>query len=347
MSETTLAQALNDAFDKAEQTPEPTPAAPAAPAPAPEVDPDKTDPAITAPAEEKVGRTAGRARDEHGRLLPGPAKRVETPAVIAPAAAQVEEAPPSSWKKEHWESYRTLPLPVQKYIKQREEQYIGGVTTYRQEAEAAREVREALAPFEQDFRMAGVTPAQGVAKLAETHRAIRAAPPEAKIQIFQRLAQEYGVPLHAVQSGQVDPVMQYLTPLQQQIEQLRLQQNSWQEQQQNAERTSMQTEIETFAAEHEHFDAVRPVMAGLLQSGLAKDLTSAYEKAVRMDESLAAAPQPAVPARSNPQVIQRARSAAVSTKSATPAGSVAASGKKDVRSILEETVDQFLGGARV
>jgi hypothetical protein len=255
--------------------------------------------------------------------------------------------PPSSWRKDKWDAYKQLPPDIATYIKEREQQYIQGVTTYRQEAEAAKEVREALAPYEQDFRAAGVTPAQGIVRLADPHRALRNLPPEGKVQLFQRLAQDYGVPLQSIQTGQVDPVMQFLTPLQQQIEQLRAQQNSWVEQQKNAEQTSLQMEIETFAAENEHFETVRPVMAGLLQSGLAKDLKSAYEKAVRMDDTIAMASQAPAAKTTNPAALQKARSAAVSTRSATPTGTSIQGGKKDVRSILEETVDQDLGSARV
>ena len=45
--------------------------------------------------------------------------------------------------------------------------------------------------------------------------------------------------------------------------------------------------------------------------------------------------------------VAQARLKAVSTKSATPTGVMTATGKKDVRSILEEQVDQVMGGGRV
>jgi hypothetical protein len=115
-------------------------------------------------------------------------------------------------------------------------------------------------------------------------------------------------------------MMQYLTPLQQQIAELRAQQNSWAEMQQRQETTSLQTEIEQFAAGNEHFDAVRATMAGLLQSGLAQDLNEAYTKAVRMEGLESHQAHPAA-------VVRQARAAAVSPKSATPAATKATSGK--------------------
>lgn len=340
MAENTLAEALNSAFDGVEEI-DVTPAAPAAAA-------DDT------PAAPAAAAKPDRDRDDHGRFTP---KAPATPQAAAPAtpasaitapttpAAVAPRTPPTSWKKEHWDAYQQLPVPVADYINEREKQYVDGVTVYRNEAQAAKELRETLAPFEQDFRRAGVSPAQGIARLAEKHREIVNAPPEAKIQIFQKLAHEYGVPLQSVISGQVDPVMQYLNPLQEQVAQLREQQNSWMQQQQNTEQTAMQTEIEQFAAGNEHFETVRADMAGLLQSGLAQDLQSAYAKAVAMNGLAPTATQSSRPSAA--AVVSKARAAAISPKSATPAPGSAPSGKKDVRSILEETVDQFLGNARV
>lgn len=337
MAETTLAAALTSAFDNAERE-----------------QAEQVTTETAAPAETAAPTATERTRDESGRFAPkqdvatgemaSPAKAAAPPlsGVSTSQPVAPERVPPSSWKKEYWDAYKTLDPKVADYIKQREDQFIHGVTTYKQEAEAAREIRETLAPFEQDFRTAGVSPAQGIQRLAEAHRSIRNAPPEGRIAIFQKLAQEYGVPLQSIQTGQVDPLMQYLSPLQQEIAQLRAEQNSFVEQQRNQEQTAMQTEIENFAATHEHFEAVRADMSGLLQHGMAPNLQSAYDKAVGMNGLAATQSQP-----NNAAIVSKARATAISPKSATPSAVTAPSGKKDVRSILEETVEQFLGGARV
>jgi hypothetical protein len=346
MSENTLAAALTDAFDKAESE-------------TPEVESPATPEPETAEPEQIAGRTANRLRDDKGRLLPGtkdaapqdikPEKTVanDTP-VDAPAVAAPERKAPSSWKKDYWEDFNKLDPRVAEYINQRESQFASGVSVYKDNWERAKPLQDAIAPFVQDFQAAGVTPEQGIAKLAAAHQNIVRASPEQKVQIFQRLAQEYGVTLSAVQSGQVDPMMQYVAPLQERINQLSGQLNSWEQQKQQQEQTSLQAEITAFAAENEHFEAVKEAMSGLLQSGLAKDLKSAYEHAVWTNPELRQSEIHRMSQGQNTQAVaQKARAKVISPKSATPTSNMTTSGKKDVRSILEEQVESFLGGARV
>jgi hypothetical protein len=355
---TTRRDVLSAEFDKLET--EPAPVVEAEPAPV-----------EAAPVEEppKAGRTANRLRDEHGRLLPGKKEDsapVEVKPVAAPATAQAQPAPaaepirpqrPSSWKKDYWEHWDKLDPKVADYILQREQQFSSGVSTYKQEADRAKELREALAPFEQDFQKAGVSPAIGVAKLANAHRELVNSAPEQRIQIFQRLAQEYGVPLQAVQSGQVDPVMQYFMPVQEQIRQLQGQFQTYQQQIEQQQQTAIQTELQSFAAQHEHFDSVRETMSGLLSAGLAQDLQSAYDAALALPQhsEIRQAMQQQQSAEESHRkaaeaaaIASRARGKVTSIKSANPSGTVVTNGaKKDRRAILSEAFDTAIGDGRV
>jgi len=97
--------------------------------PVPESDGGEPANAVTETAEEKevrLGRTAGRPRDEKGRLLPGkPVKDTapdtekiaapteqpvaQTPTATPAAVPQVPAIPrPASWKKEHWDSWNKI-----------------------------------------------------------------------------------------------------------------------------------------------------------------------------------------------------------------------------------------------
>ena len=337
MTETTLGEQLSEAFDKAEQI---EPAAPAAPV---------------------VTDSDTRSRDEKGRFAPkGEPEPIKAEAPVkAEIAANVphetteEIKPPSSWKKEMWGAYQKLATgqalspdeakAVAKYAADREGQFASGVSTYKQEAAKARELQEAIAPFAQDLQTHGVNPASWVRQLGAAHQMLVRGTPEQKLQMFQRLAQDYGVPIQSVATGQMDPIAQHLTPLQQQMLELRSELNGWKQQQQMQEQTAMQQQIESFASSHEHFEAVRETMAGLLQSGLASDLDSAYSKALRMNDDLWAAEQQRQASENAEKQRQeaaakvaRARANAVSPRSATPAGTSTANGKKDVRAILEE-----------
>lgn len=341
MAGTTLAAALTDAFDKAEvEVPQEVQVTPEASA---------NEAAPTETATEK----ADRLRDEAGRFKKADEQPVKPEAsqdaATAPVAPVEARKPPSSWKKEYWEAYQKLDPQVAEYINQRESQFASGVSTYKAEAERARELNEAIAPFAQDLQTHGIHPAQWVRNLGLAHQTLVKGTPEQKLATFQKLAQDYGIPIQAIQSGQIDPVMQYVAPLQQTVQELRGQLNNWQQQQQQQEQTALQKEIEAFAAAHEQFETVKETMAGLLQSGLAPDLKSAYDKALRLNDEAWQAEQhrraEAERAAAAEKVAQ-ARAKAISTKSATPTG-VMGSSKKDLRSVLSENVEQFLGGERV
>lgn len=344
MSEITLGDQLSEAFDQAEQN---EPIAPAAP----------------------VETAESRVRDEKGRFAPKaeePAKVETKPADVQPVDKPAEPAPveeikpPSSWKKEMWGAYQKLATgqaltpdeakAVAKYAADREGQFASGVSTYKQEAAKARELQEAIAPFAQDLQTHGVNPASWVRQLGAAHQMLVRGTPEQKIQMFQKLAHDYGVPIQSVATGEMDPIAQHLTPLQQQMLELRSELNGWKQQQQLQEQSSMQKQIEGFASTHEHFEAVRETMAGLLQSGLASDLDSAYDKALRMNDDLWQAEQQRRATENAEKQRQeaaakvaRARANAVSPRSATPAGTSTANGKKDVRSVLEEQFDSMGG----
>lgn len=121
------------------------------PAPEPAAEPVPQEAVKEAPAQEteKADKTAGRQRDEKGRLLPGKAEKAEVP--VVPKVPR-----PSGWKKEmepHWE---TLAPEIQNYLGEREKQYATGVSTYKTEADRAKGVMTALQEFEPALQQAGI-----------------------------------------------------------------------------------------------------------------------------------------------------------------------------------------------
>jgi hypothetical protein len=318
-------------------------------------------PVESAPVETEQQK-ADRARDEAGRFTKNstepalgggkPTANAVTPAV-QPAAVEPRK-PPSSWKKEYWEQFAQLPEPVAKYIGEREEQFASGVSTYKQEAERAKVLWDAIAPFQEDLNRYNIQPTDWIRQLGTAHQMLAKGSPEQKLQMFQKLAQDYNVPLHAVQTGQVDPVSQYVSPLQEQVRQLQGQLNSWQQEKEQSEQQKLQSDIQAFAAQHEHYEAVRDQMAGLLQSGIATDLQGAYDKALRLNDDLWKAEQQrqseaaAERQRQEQQArVNKAKSNAVSPRSDTPSGSMVGEGKKGLRSNLEEAAASILGGGRL
>src|SRR5512143_4112152 len=117
-------------------------------------------PVVEAAPVETAEAKADRLRDEAGRF----AKAEEKPAEPAPqqsasVAPEVTNTPPrpSTWKKEYWPLYDKLatgqaltPEEARKladYTNQRENEFKGGVSTYKAEADKAREINDAIAPF--------------------------------------------------------------------------------------------------------------------------------------------------------------------------------------------------------
>lgn len=312
------------------------------------------------PEVEKLGRTAGRARDDKGRLLPGPADHAAKAPQVAPAPeAKPRPQRPSSWKKDYWDHWEKLDPSVAEYILQRENEYAGGVSTYKKEWEQAKKEWErakpfldAYAPYQADFERYGIDPAKQFAKYAEIHRTFAQGNPQQKLQAFVQLVQDYKVPVHELFAQGQDGRLyfnQQFRPQPQQAQQpdvRKLVQEALNEQ-------TMQQEIEAMKADtktYPHFEMVREEMAGLLHAGLAQDLKSAYSKALRMHDDLFAAEQEAKRKADEAErqeaqrkAVEAARRNNVSPKSATPAGQ-AKGPAKGLRAQIESAYDEVMGG---
>lgn len=302
---------------------------------------------------DEVGRFAGKAKDEAA-----PAPETAAP-VEAPVAPQVPQRP-STWKKEYWPMWDKLatgvPLTPEEskkladYNNQRENEYKTGVSTYRNEAMAAKEFRDAVEPFLPELQANGINPAAWIKSMGQAHYALAKGSPEQKLMVFQQLARQFHVPLGAV-TQQQQPVttelMGYIQALQQKItgfENFKSQQETYQQQQVMA---ALNTEISRFddATKYPHFEAVRETMAQLLERGLAPDLDEAYDKAKWLVPEVREALQQAQTASAiKPQAVAQARARAVSPKSSTPSGQVASAGTKDRRSQIADLVEESIGG---
>lgn len=305
-------------------------------------------------SQESTAVEDGRARDDKGRFAPKDAQQANAekqPEISAEQQNQVEEPRrPTTWRKEYapiWDKLNrgeTLTPEESKklaqYSIQRESEFAKGVSTYRAEAQNAKEIVDAVAPFQEMLSQHGIKPGEFIGNLARAHQTLTFGNPQQKLQAFAKLAQDYGVPLNAVVNPAGAPVelMQQVSSLQQQLQQI----SSWREQQ---EQQTYQQMISQFydADKYPHFEAVRPMMAQLLGSGLAQDLETAYQKAVWMNDDirqqeLARQAQTSNQAVEKSMQAAKAKARAVSPRSTTPTASVAsAASPKDRRSMLEES----------
>ncbi len=295
---------------------------------------------------------AEKPRDEAGKF----AAKQGVPADIPGLPEKAPDPRPTTWKKEYlplWDKlHQGLPLTPEESRKvaeysglQREKEFASGVSTYRAEAENAKTLQSAMEPFMADLQKNNIQPAQWISNLGNAHKMLVQGSPEQKLQMFARLAQEYGVPLAAINhgQGQIDPIVPQLM---QQIQNLSGQVNtvtSWRDQQ---ERTALNAQLAPFqdTEKYPHFESVRGDMALLLESGKAKDLETAYKTAIRMNDEIWQSEQERQAANTSAsQAVAKAKAHAVSVKSSTPKGQVV-TGAKDRRSILAEQLSGLAEG---
>jgi hypothetical protein len=287
----------------------------------------------------------------------------ESVSVDEPTESHEEEkiTRPSTWKKEYVSIWDKMEKGEQiskedftkfaEYANQRESEYKKGVSTYKAEADRARELENAIAPFQQEFSQQGISPAAWINNLGRAHMILSKSDPAQKMQVFQRLAQDYGIQLN--NEGQfVQPqVDAYTQQLMNQLNQVNQEVSSIKGRFAQEENQRLMGEIERVRNNVEkfpHFDVVREEMAQILELGKAQDLETAYAKAVRMNDEVWAIEQEKLLKQSSQQAskaqqVAKAKAAAVSPKSVTPSGKVAEPGdKKDRRSLLSEHLGEAM-----
>jgi len=276
----------------------------------------------------------------------------ETPVEVKPAISR-----PSTWKKEYlpiWDKLTTgqqlspqEALKLAEYSNQRESEYKKGVSTYKAEADNARELMEAVSPFMPELQKNNIHPATFINNLGRAHMVLSQGNPEQKMQMFHKLASDYGIQLN--QAGQFQQQDPYTAQLMEQLQRVNSEVSTIKSRYEQEEQARLVGEIERVrqSADFPHFDEVRETMAQLLEQGLANDLETAYAKAVRLQDDVWAKEQErllqkAQQVQGKQQQVAKAKAKAVSPRSVTPNGLVAASDKKDRRSLIEEQLGSAL-----
>jgi hypothetical protein len=303
------------------------------------------------------------ARNEKGQFVAKDEAVAEETSIEAVAEdttepEQPEEQPesgdipkPTTWKKDLlplWDKIakgETLTKEESRkhleYLNQRENEFKKGVSVYKAEAERAKALEEAINPFVPELQAQGIHPAAWINNLGRAHMILSKAPYEQKVQMFHRLAQDYGVNLNQINEPQ-QPVDAYTQQLMQQLYQVNQEVSTIKGRFEQEEQARLNNEIERVRSDRErfpHFDMVREEMAQLLELGKAQDLETAYAKAVRMNDEAFRLEQEkllsnATKQASKAQQVARAKATAVSPKSVTPNGTQAKVEAKDRRSLL-------------
>jgi hypothetical protein len=311
------------------------------------------------------------SRDEKGRFK-GKSEETssqdntdtETELVADASNADEEIKRPTTWKKEYrdvWDKMQEgKPLDKEEFAKfaeyanQREAEYKKGVSAYKNEADNARQLTDAIGQFAPELQIQGIHPVAWINNLGRAHMILTKAPYDQKVQMFHRLAQDYGIQLNTdnlqmPEQAYVDPyqqqLMQQLQATQQQVQQL----SAIREQEENARLSNEISRVSSNKERFPHFEMVREDMAQLLERGLAQDLESAYAKAVRMNDEAYKLEQDKLLRSANTQAskaqqVAKAKATAVSPRSVTPSGQVSKTDAKDRRSLLMANLADVEGG---
>jgi hypothetical protein len=200
------------------------------------------------------------------------AKETETPET--PAAPVVREAP-KSWAKETHEVWAKLPPEAQTQIELREKQILDGLDQYKTHAGFGKQMREAVAPFEQMIQQHGLDAPKAVQYLLSAHQRLTHGSPESRIAAYQQLGRDLGL----------DPNAPTPDPKYQALEQkvTKLESTLTERQQKELDETKAQIakEVETFASDtkaHPYFEECADDIVRLCNAGY--DLQQAYDTAV-------------------------------------------------------------------
>jgi hypothetical protein len=370
-TQTTLRDSLEASFNAAEAAT----SQPVVTTPEPSNTPDSAPASTQASTDQEK---ADRERDEKGRFAAKQAEEAKQAQKPVEPAAQPAAEPtidptiprPTTWKKEYmpaWEKMaRGEALTAEEskrlaqYNVQREREFATGVSTYRAEAQNAKQLTDALAPYMPTIQQRGMSQAAFVQEMGRTHEVLVKGTPQQKLQAIAELARNVGVPLEAVmqhQGNQLDPVvpqlMQYIQTLESKVNNVA----SWREQQEQA---AVNNEIAKFqdATKYPHFETVRMTMGQILEKGMAQDADAAYHLAVRMNDDAwnaeqarqaqsSATPASTVSAVDKAAEAAQARAKVISPRSEPPTGTPKTINQKDIRSMLDAAWDAHTGTGRV
>jgi len=337
----------------------------------------ETAPAKVEPQEGETQEQAdARARDEKGRFTakepaaPQPKSATPTPpkTADAPAAAAAPLTRPSSWKKDYWPIWDKMAQgqaltpeearKVAEYSLQRENEAARGVSAYKNEWDRARPLVEAYEPHRADFERWGIDPGAQFGRYVEIHKGLALGTPQQKLGTLMQLAQDYKIPVEQMfvqQNGQVffnpqavapQPAPQALNPqaIESVVESVFLRRQA----------TETISSMEKNSEKYPHFESVRNTMGQLVNAGMASpdDLPGAYDMALALPQHrdlIAGQQQQLVQSQEAERKAKqaadakRAREAAVSPRSATPAGAPVKS-QKGLRDTISEKFEEIGAG---
>jgi len=306
--------------------------------------------------------TSAASRDETDRTPRRETLTVASPRPADPAAEPAAEAPaavdpaPKSWRQDEVADWPELSPKARAAVLRREREIAALVGRQDNERQFGREIADIFRPFAEDMARSNATPQLALTTLLDNHRALRSGTPQERIDRARKLLFDYGIDPRAL--AEPDPRFPqdpHVLQLMRQVETMGAQLAAARGEGQgaggfaplpeDASSANVLSDIEAFRSDpaHPHFDHVAGHMAGLIESGAAPDLESAYQMAVLARPALRSTP-PAAPAleTQRSEKVAAARRAAVSVQGSP--GTAGTPRPATLRDELRENLRRALGG---
>lgn len=233
---------------------------------------------------------------ENGRFVaknPTEQPAVEAEAPVTENAVQtaetvVEQAKPAidapiSWTAEQKAKFASLPPDTQAYIAQRDKESHEAITRAGQQIKAFEPIGKVVEQFAHVFQKNGLQPHDGIARMLAVNEMLEANPRNA----IEQIAKAYGVNLQGMTDEQnASPESQRIAELEARLAKQESHLTAQLRQKQEAEEQALAREIADFAKDKPHFETVRKVMAGLMNSGAAETMQDAYDRAIYADPTI-------------------------------------------------------------
>ena len=214
------------------------------------------------------------------------------------AETETPEVPPldapQHWSQADKDRFSAMPRDAQDYVLERDKSMTADYTRKTQEIAHMRQAMEpldhVLNSVRPQLQRQGMTEAQYVHRLMEADKMLQQNPQGA----IQWLASNAGINLEALEQAEMPVADPRLTTLQQQVQNLQGHIQTSEERAAQERLAGLQQSIDGFANEkdesgnlkHPHFEALRVNMGQLMTAGAANSLDEAYQKALRLDDTM-------------------------------------------------------------
>lgn len=214
------------------------------------------------------------------------APAAETTASEEPAAVTTPatDAAPKTWRKEAAATWAALPSEAKNEILKREADIFSGIESYKADAGFGKSIKTAITPYEQILRDNNMDPAQTITSLMATHHTLATGTPQARLDLFTRMAKEYGIPLPTGEASSGEPP--YIDPavaaLQTELSSVKSTLEAQTQRAAAEQRNLISKQIDAFATDPSniYWADVADSMAVMLESRQASTLQEAYNKAI-------------------------------------------------------------------